>query len=76
MSVTALQDSERLVVQGVRQRVCPPQHLPPDSDYGGLSRLVFITEGIEHDRVKEPLRRLTTASARRQVGHGLNSLVA
>lgn len=50
--------------------------LPPDMDDDGLSRLVFIIEGIERDRIKELLRRLATASARRHVRHGLASLLA
>lgn len=63
-SVIALPDSGKLVVQGIRHRVYPPQHLPADEQDDGLSRLVFITDGIEHVRILQSLSRLTSTAAR------------
>ncbi|WP_312257138.1 CobW family GTP-binding protein [Stutzerimonas nitrititolerans] len=58
-SVLAVRDSGKLVVQGVRHRVYPPYHLPAEDDPDDVSRLVFITDGIEDQRIIESLHRLT-----------------
>lgn len=56
-------DGSRLTVQGVRHRVYPPTHLPAlNAGDDGKSRLVFITQGIEEEVVKDSLRRFSQYS--------------
>jgi len=58
-SVLAVRTAGKLVVQGVRHRVYPPSHLPAEENEDNVSRLVFITNGIDDEKILNSLERLT-----------------
>lgn len=62
-SVLAVRSAGKLVVQGVRHRVYPPSHLPAEEGQDNVSRLVFITYGIDDQKILDSLSRLTVISS-------------
>ncbi|MFC4275350.1 CobW family GTP-binding protein [Achromobacter aloeverae] len=58
-SVLDVHGQGKLVVQGVRHRVYPPSHLPAADDDDSVSRLVFITHGIDDEKIMRSLERIT-----------------
>ena len=48
-----LDDGTLVSVNGVQHVVHPPEHLPPGSVRDPSSNLVFITRGIDTDRLRE-----------------------
>lgn len=57
----------RLVIQGVRHKVYPPEHLPGAVGDSQRSELVFITRDLEEDEVRASL---TSFLRYARVGHG------
>lgn len=62
-SILDVRAAGKLVVQGVRHRVYPPSHLPPAEDQDNVSRLVFITKGMDERKILDSLARVTKAAS-------------
>ncbi|WGS54900.1 GTP-binding protein (plasmid) [Paraburkholderia sp. D15] len=62
-SVLAVRSAGKLVVQGVRHRVYPPSHLPAEDNEDNVSRLVFISNGINDQIILDSLKRFTAATS-------------
>jgi G3E family GTPase len=62
-SVLAVRSAGKLVVQGVRHRVYPPSHLPAEDNEDNVSRLVFISNGINDQKILDSLKHFTAATS-------------